>query len=128
MQITFKLYRRRDGSLMLYVNRSNKVSVALSPEKGYAPYGRDTTPGMRNAMDAALAVFRHYSEPFTGDLARHTENPPVQCGPYTLALTDVANIGGMAVGGDGAYVIRDHRILRCGVAYDEPTLAEEPTP
>lgn len=122
MAISFKPYARRDGSLMLYVNRSNGVSVGLSPERGFSPYGKGSTQGQRNAMDAALAAFRAHAQPFTGDLGQHTETgfcAPVQCGGYTLVGTDIATIGGMHVsGGDGAYIIRDGLILKCGT-YEE---------
>lgn len=120
--ITFKPYARRDGSLMLYVNRSNGVSVGLSPERGWAPYGKNSTEGQRKAMSAALKVFTSKGMPFTGDLAKHTETgfcATAVCYPITLVGTDVGNIGGMAVGADGGYVIYGDRILKCGVAYLE---------
>lgn len=123
MNITFKPYKRRDGSLMLYINRDNGVSVGLSPERGWAPYGKGITAGQRNAMGAAKAAFEAGSQPFTGDLKKHAEtgfSAPIECGPYTLVGTDVGEIGGMKVGEDGVYVIRDGRIARCGVALAEP--------
>jgi hypothetical protein len=127
MKITFRPYRKRDNSLMLYINRSNGVSVGISADRGFAPYGRGATPGKRNAMTAALAVFNAYAVPFTGDLATHTEDgfcavTPLADG-WTLVGTDVCNIGGMQVGSDGMYIVRNNKILRCDT-YDEPARSE----
>jgi len=127
MRISFRPYQRRDGSLMLYINRSNGVSVGISAERGFAPYGRGSTQGMRNAMAAAEAVFRANATPFTGNLAAHTETGlcaviPLADG-WTLVGTDIGSIGGMPVGQDGHYVIRGGWMLRCGT-YDEPDLSE----
>lgn len=122
MNITFKSYARRDGSLMLYINRSNGVSVGISADRGFSPYGKGSTAGQRNAMDAALRLMAEAPE-FTGDLATHTETGfcavTELADGWTLVGTDVATIGGMAVGADGAYVIRKGRILRCGVQHEE---------
>lgn len=121
--ITFKPYARRDGTLMLYINRSNGVSIGLSADRGFSPYGKGVTPGQRNAWDAAARVMAEQSEPYTGDLATHDEtgySAAIELGNgYWLAGTDKAMIGGMSVGSDGAYVIRNGRIAQCGVAYDE---------
>lgn len=122
MQIKFSPYKRRDGSLMLYINRSNKVSIGVSPERGYSPYGKGITPGQRNAYDAACRTARIAGVTFTGDLARHSEggfSAPVECGAWTLVATDVATIGGMPVGGDGPYVVFENRIIRCNEWIDE---------
>ena len=124
MQITFKPYRRRDGSFMLYINGSNGASAGISPERGWAPYGKGVTQGMRNAVNAALATFEAHAVPFTGDLAAHQPDEQVRCGNYVLTWTDTATIGGMVVSEDGAYLVRDGLILRCGT-YDEPVRARE---
>ena len=127
MKITFRPYQRRDGALMLYINRSNGVSVGISADRGFSPYGRGTTPGMRNAMAAAMAVFRAYAKPFTGDLAAHSEAGLCAvtqlADGWTLVGTDVGSIGGMPVGQDGIYLLRGGKILRCGT-YAEPETAE----
>lgn len=113
MTITFKPYRRRDGSLMLYINNDRGVSIGLSPEKGFSAYGKGSTEGQRKLSDAALAAFRAASKSFTGSVAAHDE-PKAECGNYILLITDNATIGGMKVGSDGAYVVRDGHYLRCG--------------
>lgn len=119
MSICFRPYRRRDGSLMLYINRSNGVSVGISAERGFAPYGKGSTPGKRNAYAAAFAAIERHGRRFTGDLARHTEGgfcaPVKLANGWTLVGTDVANIGGMDVGSDGAYIVTaDGLIVACG--------------
>lgn len=113
MKITFKPYMRRDGSLMLYVNNDRKVSIGLSPEKGFAPWGKDATEGKRKLWDAAFAAFDAHAAVFTGSIDAHDE-PKAVCGPFTVLITDVARIGGQSVGSDGAYIVRDGRVLRCG--------------
>lgn len=130
MTITFKAYRRRDNSMMLYINRSNGVSIGLSPEHGFSAYGKNVTQGQRNAMAAAIAAFNINSIPFTGDLALHDEGglcAPVDCGGFILAGTDKAAIGGMSVNSDGAYVIHKGRIAPCGVVLSEnsPDMSEQ---
>lgn len=123
MQITFKTYKRRDGQIMLYINRSNRVSVGLSEDRSWAAYGKGVTAGQRNAVAAARAVIRAHGEDFTGDLENHKKagNPePIDCGGVvTLAITEIAEVGGMSVRSDGAYVIMDGKIVRCGVPYNE---------
>ena len=117
MPVTFKHYTRRDGSMMLYVNRDNGVSVGISSTHGFAPYGKDATPGKRNAMTEAHAVMAA-SRPFTGDLASHSETGFCAVANladgWTLVGTDRANVGGMDVGEDGGYVIYKGRIAKCG--------------
>jgi hypothetical protein len=112
---------------MLYINRSNGVSIGISADRGFAPYGRGSTPGMRNAMAAAMAVFRTYATPFTGDLAAHIETGLCAVTPladgWTLVGTDTGSIGGMPVGQDGHYLIKGGQILRCGT-YAEPDMSE----
>lgn len=122
MQITFKPYARRDGSLMLYVNGSNNASVGISAEAGFSPYGKGATPGKRNTYQAAFRAIHANGVPFTGDISTHDE--PGFCRPVTLdngwilVGTDVATIGGMPVGADGSYIIADGLIVRCGTPLD----------
>lgn len=123
MQISFKSYKRRDGSMMLYINRSNGVSIGISAERGFSPYGKDSTEGKRNAFNAAFKVIRDHGKPFTGTIENHKEEG--YCAPVKLSNgwvmigTDTGNIGGMPVGEDGGYIIADGQILKMNVAYDE---------
>ena len=117
MKIKFNPYFKKNGELMLYVNRSNRVSVGLNG--GYSPYSKNMTQGMRNAVSAAIKVFEANAEPFAGDLEAHTE-PKAHCGPFTLCLTDVANVGGHSTGADGAFLVREGKILSCAHHYEEP--------
>ena len=113
MKIKLCSYAKRNGDLMLYINRSNRVSVCVTTE-GFSPYGRRTTNGERNAYNAALQIFADSGKPFTGDLLIHEEPgfcAPVSCGDFTLVGTDVATIGGMPVDSDGGYVVSNDRIL-----------------
>jgi hypothetical protein len=123
MEITFRPYKRKDGSLMLYINRSNRVALGISPEKGFTPYGTGSTDGMRNAYAAACSVIKIHGKPFTGDLSKHTESgfcaPVPLANGWTLVGTDVAEIGGMKVGSDGHYLVADGLIVPIGDPLDE---------
>jgi hypothetical protein len=120
MKITFETRRLRVGTLALCVRRSNGCAVDLA--FGWDPKAKRVTDDERDAMAAADAVFRRYSEPYIGDLAaapRLFESPEL-CGPYMLVETGVGEIGGMRVGTPGVYLIRDGRILRADAgALDE---------
>ena len=113
MKINFRTYKKRNGDLMLYINRSNKVSVGVA-DSGFSPYGKGTTQGHRNAFNAAISVFEKSGEIFTGDLSKHKENgfnAPVNCPPFIIVGTDVATIGGMKMSSDGGYVVYKNKIL-----------------
>lgn len=122
--ITFKPYKRRDGELMLYINRSNGVSIGISQSKDFYPYGAGSTGGKRNVLSAAYKVINKYAKPFTGDLKEHKET--WFCAPLKLANgwvmvgTDVGNIGGHPTGGDGFFLIIEDVIIEMGVEYTEP--------
>lgn len=122
--ITFKSYKRRDGELMLYINRSNGVSIGISQSKGFYPYGAGTTEGMRNVMNAAYDVIDAYAQPFTGDIKAHKEvgfcAPVELANGWVMVGTDVGNIGGHQTGGDGHFLIVENVIIKMGVEYDEP--------
>lgn len=112
MRVTFKGYKRRDDTWMIYLNNDRKVSVGVSPEKGFGPSTK-RTKGEDKLIDAAKQAFEENSLPFTGSIEAHDEVKAV-CGPYTLLGTDVAMIGGMKVNSDGGYIVRDGRYLPCG--------------
>lgn len=118
MQVTFRPYRRRDGSVMIYINGSNGASVGLSDQ----PLATSKlTKGQQNTLNAGLAAFNLHAEPFLGSLGAHTEGQYL-CGNYTLCITDVATVGGHSTGADGAFLVRDGKILACDYEYDsEPT-------
>jgi hypothetical protein len=126
MKIVFKSYRRRDGSWMLYINNDRKVSLGVSPEKGFGPSAK-LTQGQLKLRDAAMRAFFDNAEPFAGTAEAHKAagEPVAICGPYTLFVTDVARVGGVAVPADGAYVMRDGKILPCGAWVAEKQDADE---
>ena len=123
MQTTFKHYARRDGSVMLYINRSNGGSIGISADRDFSPYGKGSTQGMRNVYDAACRVIKIFGRPFTGDLSKHTETgfsaPVLLANGWTIVGTDVANIGGMDVGEDGGFLIANGLIVKMGRPLDE---------
>lgn len=123
MRIKFSPYKKKDGTLMLYINRSNGVSVGITAEEGWAPYGKRTTAGMRNVYNAAVDIIDASTDLYRGDISTHKETgfcaPIVLGNNWVLVGTDVASIGGQDVGEDGHYVIAHGKIIRCGVWLDE---------
>lgn len=101
---------------MLYVNGGHGVSLGLSPERNFAPYGKGSTEGQRKLYAAAIRAVK--SGPvFTGDLAAHTEGgycAPVTCDVFTMVGTDVAEIGGMKLDSDGGYIVAFGHIVKSG--------------
>jgi hypothetical protein len=112
MRLVFKPYLRRDGTAMFFLNNDRKVSVGCSPGAEYCPSTK-LTAGQKNLINAAVRAFADSALPFTGSVEAHAEGKSV-CGRWTLLLTDVGSVGGMAVESDGAYLVRDGKILRCG--------------
>lgn len=124
MKVWFKPYRRRDGSWMLYINNDRGVSVGDSEDRGLpAPYGKNTSQGQRKllaALNAALAAAEDYriSMPSSErekkpDYAAHTE-PKAKLQIGDLYITDVAIIGGVSTGSDGAFIaLKSGKIIIC---------------
>jgi hypothetical protein len=108
VRVMFKPYKRKDGVLMLYINGSNGCSVALAPGVGFQ--STKATKGEQKLVDAAFRVFNKEAELFSGDIEKHNELK-AKCGNYLLAITDVATIGGMSVGSDGARSLESWRPL-----------------
>jgi hypothetical protein len=105
MNIKFNPYRRRDGTWMIYVNNDRGVSIGLSEERGFSPYGRDSTEGKRKLFNAMMPALRAAAEnrgPV--DYAAHAE-PKADLDFFKLLITDVATVGGLPVGSDGAYLL-----------------------
>jgi hypothetical protein len=120
-EIRINTYQKKDGSLMIYINNDRRVSIGISADRGFSPYGNGSTQGQRNLWDAFWSLVQT-AEQFTGDLSTHDE--PGFCAVrqlaegIALAGTDVCNIGGHKVGSDGSYVVVRGRILHCGTSYE----------
>ena len=111
MKITVNPYRRRDGSIMFFINNDRKVSVGISPEKGYQ--SSKATAGEQKLWNAFCAATRDAEAIGTGaDMDKHDEYKFTMFNGITFAMTDVATIGGVNVGSDGLYVVRDGRVMR----------------
>lgn len=120
MKITFKPYRRRDGSLMLIVSGDNGCSVGFDE----TPFATDRlSPGQEQVHQAAEAVFSKCSAPFPGDVRRHRGESAI-CHPYVLAFAESGSVAGVPVESDGSYLVRDSRLLRSGV-YEAPSSAND---
>lgn len=122
MDVCFKSYRKKNGELMLYINNDRKVSIGVTEKDGFG-LSKNITQGQRKLIDSALAVFHQNAFDFTGNLDLHKEEK-VQCGPYTLVITDIAEIGGQNVQSDGAYIVRENKYLPCGQWFKEEESAD----
>lgn len=115
MKVCFRPYRRRDGSLMIYINNDRKVSIGISPESGLPAFSKRTN-GQNRLLNAAREALAQHGLEFTGDVnTAHAIS--AQCGPYLFIGTDVAQIGGQDVGSDGGYIVREGRYLQAGIWY-----------
>lgn len=120
MNIVFRPYTKKNGEVMLYINRSNGVSVGVSAAERFYPYGVGSTQGKRNAYEAACRVIKK-APVFTGDLGALAPGQSFQplANGWVVAVTDTAELGGEKLMSNGAYVVAGNRILRCGLAYEE---------
>ena len=103
-----KAYRKKNGEIMFYINASNGVSFGV----GTQVFTTKMTKGQWNAVNEMREAFEEHAVDFTGDIAAHTEEKQKLEFGYTLLITDMATVGGMSVGDDGAYLVRDSKIAR----------------
>lgn len=110
MKITINPYRRRDGSIMIYLNNDRKVSVGISPEKGYQ--SSKASAGEQKLWKAFCAAARAAEPIATGaDMAAHDEWKMTMFNGISFAITDVATVGGINTGSDGLFVVVDGKVL-----------------
>lgn len=111
MKITVKPYRRRDGVVMFYLNNDRKVSVGISPEHGFQ--SSKATAGEQKLWEAFCLATAEAKPIATGaDMDAHDEFKMTMWNGITFAITDIATVGGVSVGADGLYVVRDGRVMR----------------
>lgn len=111
MKITVKPYRRRDGSIMFYLNNNRKVSVAITPENGFQ--SSKATQGELKLWNAFCAATR--DSPCVAenaDIEKHNEFKFTMFNGISFAITDVGMIANVNTGADGLFVVRDGRIMR----------------
>lgn len=103
MKIYTNVYEKRNGDLMIYVNGSNKVSLGISDRL----YRTKLTNGQRNVLSAFFKCLNTIEPIYTGELNfdNHTEKKAfLDQKEYALFITDIANIAGLKVEEDGAYL------------------------
>jgi len=117
MNIKLRTYRRKDGFVMIYANNDRGVSVGIA--EGGLPgmysktrYG-STSQGQRNLMEELPDYFERLER--DGRVVTIDGNPDFEVhaedksrlGTFgDLYITDVAEVGGVKVGSDGAYLYR----------------------
>lgn len=110
MKINVNPYRRRDGSIMIYLNNDRGVSLGISPEKGYQ--SSKATNGQKNLWSAFCAAARSAAPIATGaDIASHDEWKLTMYNGISFAITDVATVGGANTGCDGLFVVVDGKVV-----------------
>lgn len=110
MKITINPYRRRDGSIMIFINNDRKVSIGISPEKGWQ--SSKATAGETKLWEAFNRATREAEALATGaDISAHDEWKLEMFNGVTFAMTDVAAVGGVSTGSDGLFVVRDGRVM-----------------
>lgn len=121
MLIKFNPYKRRDGQIMLYANAvDRRTSVGISESGVPAAYGKRTTPGQRKIIEslgAALASIEAKGGAIEAvpDYASHADDK-ARLGDFgDLYITDVATVGGIATGSDGAFLARDGKLYNLSI-------------
>lgn len=110
MKISINPYRRRDGSLMVYLNNDRGVSLGLSAEHGYQ--SSKASAGQAKLWQAFCAATRETADIAIGaNMDSHAEWSMTLFNGVSFAITDVASVGGVPVGADGLYVVRDGRVM-----------------
>jgi len=108
MRIKFNAYKKRDGEWMVYANNDRRVSVGISARSGIpAPYGKRTSAGQRNliyAIPQAINAAEELRIEGTPNFDAHPEGK-VRLEIGDLYITDVATIGGVSTGADGAFLV-----------------------
>lgn len=109
LEIWAKPYRKKDGGVMLYINGSNKVSLGISGKL----YTSKLTQGQSKLLNQWLRFIRDDDEAvdFTGDFENHQESKAHLALDIDLYITDTCNVGGQDVSSDGAYIVRDGKLI-----------------
>lgn len=109
MEIWAKVYRKRDGSIMLYINNDRGVSLGISE--------RVFTSKLSNGQEKLLYSWLEAidndenARDFNGNFDAHTEDKAHLDFDINLYITDVATVCGQSVGSDGAYITRKGKII-----------------
>jgi hypothetical protein len=107
MKISLKPYTRRDGSVMFYLNNDRGVSLGLSAEREYQ--SSKASAGQAKLWSAFCRAVRldatMRDRPAVA--AAHAEPKLTLFTGTTICATDTATVGGVSVGADGSYAIRE---------------------
>lgn len=114
MAITINPYRKKDGSLMLYVNKYNNmnrgvVSVGISNRVLLTKL----TKGERKLLDLFLEELDKVNgiEFTDSNFEAHLESKAELDFGIKILITDVANCGGIGVGSDGLYIYYKNKLI-----------------
>lgn len=96
-----KVYLRKNGKPMLYLNGSNGVSVGLSERV----YTSKLTKGQKNTLNEFKEAIKNaHSVKVALDASKHKEDFIDLDFDYTLFLTDVATVCDFKTDSDGAFL------------------------
>lgn len=117
MEIWIKPYIRRDGSVMYYINNDRKVSIGISPEKGWQ--SSKASDGQKKLWNAFCVAARDAKAIATGaDMAKHGEDGFMMFNDIGFAMTDVAEVGGVSTGADGLFVVVGDKVIAPRMKYE----------
>lgn len=103
-----KVYRKKDNSIMIYVNGSNGVSVGI----GENVFTSKLTNGQNNALKEFFNKLNEIKGiDFKGSYEAHKEDKNKLDFDILLFITDIANVGGQTVESDGAYIVYKNKLL-----------------
>lgn len=109
MEIWAQTYRKRDGSIMLYINNDRGVSLGI----GDRVFTSKLTKGQENLLYSWLEAIDadEDARDFNGNFDEHTEDKAHLDFDIDLYITDVATVCGQSVGADGPYITRKGKII-----------------
>lgn len=111
MKITVKPFKKRDGSVMFFINNDRKVSIGINVETGFQ--SSKATQGELKLWNAFCKATREGAAVAENiDIEKHQEFKFTMFNGISFAMTDVAEIAGVNVGSDGLFIVRNGRAMK----------------
>lgn len=108
-----KLYRKKNGELMIYINASNESYGALNVGVSDKVYTSKMSKPQKTLLNKWFENFQNLSpviEDFK-ELETHKEDFSVLDMGLKIFITDAALVAGNKVNGDGAYISYENKLF-----------------
>ena len=107
MSISMKMntWRRKAGSVMIYVNNTRHVSIGITPESGIDEPKTDDHKKVIESFIRAIRQSPGLELNGCPQFSEHTEECWHMDELGDLYITDTATIGGVRTGSDGAFLV-----------------------